>query len=362
MQGAACCRAGRHGSKNLRAGPRHLSEREALDLAAPVGEWLISQYRDNPSDQKLWPTEYGEAVFVPQPPIVWGDGSDFKAGFAIRDGDLEIMRMEQWCKSAAAEISSGRGLKLDETAVQLISRSIARIMQAAGLKLKRLTEGEREDVVLRFAGQALPRGPATKAALATVPFIKLIDGWSAERRPAEKTLYDWTRTLKELATFVRHDNASAVTADDLIRWKSAMVTKGLKAKTIQMESWAQYDRSCSGASITNSWKRTPLTKSGSTPAASRVKRSEASPRTKRKSSCALHREPMVLSGDRCHGLALIQVRGYLKSVNCVARTSLRLRESCVLRLCQKRDQSNVRFGAHHSNTSSASGKWYPRIC
>lgn len=217
----------------LRAGPKKFSEREALDLAAPVGEWLISQYRNNPSEQKLWRTEYGDAVFLHKPAVPLGDYNDLKAAFAIRDGDFDIMQMEQWCRNAAAELSSARGLQLDETALQLVARCIARIMQAAGLKLKRLTEGEREDVVLQFSGYALSLGPSKKASLEAASFTKLIGGWSAERRPAQKTIYDWTRLFKELALFLGHDNAGALTADDLIRWKSVMVAKGLKAKTIQ---------------------------------------------------------------------------------------------------------------------------------
>ena len=191
----------------LRAGPKHLSEREALDLAAPVGEWLISQYRDNPSEQKLWQTDYGDAVFLHRPAVSSGDYSDPKASFAIRDGDLAIMQMEQWCRSAAVNISGARGLQLDETALQLVSRSIARITQAAALKLKRLTQGEREDVVLQFSGYALSLGPSKKSSREAVSFTKLIGGWSAERRPAEKTIYDWTRLFKELALFLGHDNA-----------------------------------------------------------------------------------------------------------------------------------------------------------
>ncbi|WP_168204631.1 MULTISPECIES: DUF6538 domain-containing protein [unclassified Tardiphaga] len=177
----------------LRAWPKQLSEREALDLAAPVGEWLISQYRNNPSEQTLWRTEYGAAPFLNKPAVFSGDYSDLKAAFAIRDGDFDIIQMTQWCKNAAVELSSARGLQLDETALQLVARCIARIMQAAALKLKRLAEGEREDVVLQFSGHSLSLGPSKKASLEAVSVTKLIIGWSAERRPADKTIYDWTR-------------------------------------------------------------------------------------------------------------------------------------------------------------------------
>ena len=37
---------------NLRSPPKALSEREAFDLALPLGDWWIGQHRDNPSAQR----------------------------------------------------------------------------------------------------------------------------------------------------------------------------------------------------------------------------------------------------------------------------------------------------------------------
>jgi integrase len=60
-----------------------------------------------------------------------------------------------------------------------------------------------------------------------------VNGWAGERRPTEKTLYSWRRVLGQLAACLGHDDASRVRAEDLIGWKAALVTAGLRAKTIR---------------------------------------------------------------------------------------------------------------------------------
>jgi integrase len=64
-------------------------------------------------------------------------------------------------------------------------------------------------------------------------FSDLVDGWAKERRPVAKTIYEWSRVVKQLAAFLKHDDARALTGDDLVRWKEAMLTEGLRPKTIQ---------------------------------------------------------------------------------------------------------------------------------
>lgn len=218
---------------NLRIGPKALSEREALDLAAPLAEWWIAQYRENPSSQTSWRTEFGERVFAPPSRLAQSGGGSLEFTLEVKDGDIEVMQMENWCKEAAIEISSAHGLRPDDTGMRLIARSVARIIQVASLKLKRFAQGEREDAALPFV-RGDPPAPAVSASKKQpLLFSKLIDGWAAERRPAPKTVYEWLRVFNKLIVFLEHDNARALTADDLIRWKAAMVAEGLKAKTIQ---------------------------------------------------------------------------------------------------------------------------------
>ena len=60
-----------------------------------------------------------------------------------------------------------------------------------------------------------------------------LEGWTAERRPALKTVYEWQRVIKQLVSFLGHESAHALTADDLLRWKLSMVDAGLRPKTVR---------------------------------------------------------------------------------------------------------------------------------
>ena len=141
---------------NLRSQPKPLTEREALELAAPIGDWWIAQHRDNPSAQTTWKTEYGERVFAP-PPMLKPD--DFKSSdrLLLKDGDLDVLHMEQWCLQGASELSELRGLKLDETCRRLLAKCIGRVVQRASLQLKRLADGEPAEIVMPFT---LPNKPS----------------------------------------------------------------------------------------------------------------------------------------------------------------------------------------------------------
>lgn len=213
---------------NLRAPSKALSEREAFDLAAPLGNWWIDQHRDNPSAQKTWKTEFGDRVLAPLPVLEGGDLRMLDR-LAPAAGSFEVLQMEQWCFQGASELSDARGLQLDETCRRLLARCIARVIQRASLQLKRLADGEPIATVNPFAsGAALPA-----SGRGAVVFAKLVEGWTAERRPAQKTIYEWQRVIKNLVSFLGHEDASALTADDLLRWKSTMVEAGLRPKTVR---------------------------------------------------------------------------------------------------------------------------------
>ncbi|QDM41440.1 site-specific integrase [Altererythrobacter sp. TH136] len=64
--------------------------------------------------------------------------------------------------------------------------------------------------------------------------ISLFDGYVAERAPAPATVKAWKRMITSLTAFVGHDDASLVTADDVVRWKDhLLLERKLSAKTVR---------------------------------------------------------------------------------------------------------------------------------
>jgi integrase len=67
-----------------------------------------------------------------------------------------------------------------------------------------------------------------------VPLSIILDAWRKERCPAEKTNYQWRRTLKKLTDFVGHEDAARITRADITRWKDELIAAGeLDHRTIE---------------------------------------------------------------------------------------------------------------------------------
>jgi integrase len=59
-----------------------------------------------------------------------------------------------------------------------------------------------------------------------------LKGWKAERKPNQRTEYEWERVLDRLSHHLGHSDVSRVTRDDIIAWKDALVASGKNPKTV----------------------------------------------------------------------------------------------------------------------------------
>ena len=109
-----------------------------------------------------------------------------------------------------------------------MAKAVAAAMQRASLALSRAAAGEVLDIAkLRSEIPA----KATSTDVQPITFDQLINGWAAEKRPSEKTLYEWTRVMRQLAAFVGHDDARRL---------------GCAAKRLGTRGSRRYAPSCSG--------------------------------------------------------------------------------------------------------------------
>jgi hypothetical protein len=105
-------------------------------------------------------------------------------------------------------------------------------LQTAALKLNRITDGHYDGV---RSGPDLAEGfgASNSTEHKEVKFDELFVGWNREKRPGEKTGYSWKRVLDQLGLFVGHRDANRLTAEDIVRWKNALIETGTKGKTIR---------------------------------------------------------------------------------------------------------------------------------
>lgn len=216
---------------NLRAGPKALSEYEAHQMAVSVHDRWLAQHRYNPSSQTAWDVDIGPRLFLPPTPMPVGKSYD--VGFFL-EYDPNAMRcgqLEAWCVAGADECLAAQGLKVDEKSRLILAKAIAAAVQRASLTLSRLARGETIESTIFTSGSGVPS--AAPASQKPVPFDSLIKGWASERRPVEKTVYEWTRVMGQLEKFLGHGDARLVTSENFVAWKRSMVDAGLRSKTIQ---------------------------------------------------------------------------------------------------------------------------------
>lgn len=219
---------------NLRAGPQTLSERDGHELAAFVHDHWLALHKDNPGDQVFWPVDLGDKLFPPAPSIWASTGAAFNLT-TLDVEELKRQELEAWCLRQADELLASRGLRVDETSRLRVAKAVAVAVQRASLTLARFARGDFNHPSVEgsppFRNPGLP--PASSGPARRVSFDELVKGWAAEKRPAEKTLYEWKRVVRQFTTFLGHDDVARLTPDDLIAWKGALVEGGFQAKTIR---------------------------------------------------------------------------------------------------------------------------------
>lgn len=205
---------------NLKAGPRSLTEREANELAQPQYDEWLALHRDFPSQQP-WSIEIGAMAFDPN---------------AIA-GDLwwEVREHRMRCIDRTSARLVELGMIVDERSQLALARAIAGAYRRASIKLAEWAKG---DFGIERPGQILRPNPvasdtAPMVVSAPVSFAELIKGWAAEQKPSPRTLYNWTGAVERLKKSVGHDDATRLTPDDMVRWKTSLIDAELKPKTIR---------------------------------------------------------------------------------------------------------------------------------
>ena len=85
------------------------------------------------------------------------------------------------------------------------------------------TEARRADVERERLAAALP--PAVQPVGSPVPLLATYDAYAAEAQIKPRTRIEWRAIIERLIAFLGHDDAARITADDLDRWKDALLAE-----------------------------------------------------------------------------------------------------------------------------------------
>ncbi len=183
---------------NLRSEPKALSEREAHELVTPAYVWWVNAHCDNPSDQKIWKSERFSELWNYHNPSKYTDLSFAERNRRMdEDGYLDLITMEAFCRKKVQELLNRRGLKIDEPSRQKIEKAFGAAIQRASLTLAKLANGQFE-ARMGSPASAMHAEFGSQTAISGDPlkFETLVAGWAAERRPMQKTIYEYKRVIR----------------------------------------------------------------------------------------------------------------------------------------------------------------------
>lgn len=219
----------------LRKEQTSLTEVEAHALAIKAYDYWLACHRDNPSEQYVWFTEFYGRLWTHVPELPDPDEADKGEQRTVAVDDIVITNMRRLCLKQADYAAEAHGLTIDDYSHLRLAKAIGAALQRASLVLEREAQGIYVDPRQSVSGNAAVSVPSPHAPTASTPltFDVLLASWKHEKQPRERTVYEWNNVLREFEVFVGHNDARRVTPADVVRWKEALIAKGLKAKTIK---------------------------------------------------------------------------------------------------------------------------------
>ncbi|MER8722337.1 tyrosine-type recombinase/integrase [Mesorhizobium sp. M0999] len=238
--------------------PRLITDREAHLLATAVHDEWLAKFYDNPSEQLHWHTELYEGMWKKYPlpstdpvPGVEGIADPIPGIMPIENIFWKSMRVE--CITTATEILRDNGFSDDAWSVHKTARAVGAALQRAGLKLQWLERGDlepgeesgwlRRSTDTPPAASRSPQAATSKESSDRATLTGLVDAWWKESKAAGRkpsTYESYRDAFAYLARFLKHNDASKVTAKDVIAFKdhrlstpSPKTGKMISAKTVK---------------------------------------------------------------------------------------------------------------------------------
>jgi integrase len=203
------------------AAPRSLSEREAAERAQWMYAHWLGLHRENPSQQRFWPTDLYRHLWRTSPGRVENrdDGrTTVRSNLDLRSVE-KVEELQRWCRLQAETVLDLHDVDADEVNTLLVAKAVASQVQRASLALAALARGEPK--APSTAPQAAA-SPVSQPAVKPVLLSELIEAWWREAERTGKspsTRESYTNTMRQLHAFLEHEDAHRVTVDDVRRFR-----------------------------------------------------------------------------------------------------------------------------------------------
>lgn len=196
-------------------------------------DFWLQKHRDFPSEQTFWRTNLFDTLWPAEDQrfalaSVVSENAESKLHPWAVSGldDIHRQRLRDWCLDQADDVAAVHDWRLNDSSRVLLAKALAAAVQRASLTLARLARGE--VVTSSAAGWTTANMPPQTADIATgfpatdLSITGLLEGWWKEGQAAGRkpSTYDsYRNTVASFIAFLKHDDASRLTADDVIRFK-----------------------------------------------------------------------------------------------------------------------------------------------
>ncbi|MFG1198857.1 DUF6538 domain-containing protein, partial [Xanthobacter aminoxidans] len=261
----------------IRSGPQPLTHRQIIALSGEVYRLFVERFEENPGPPEMWAAVKafnraageGRISTVPRPSAEEVDSSvaaaepwhpDLTSSINAlpRDTANRLEAMESRFGWLADWVLATHGVVTDGLSRVRLLDAVEQAATDAAWCLKRAAAGDYspDPAAQRFPAFApAPVAPAPRATTrrkADVSLSGIVEAWGRERQPRAKTLYEHQRVVRAFEKHLAHDDAAAVTPEDVVAWKDALVATGkLAPKTINAKyltplntvlNWAKANR------------------------------------------------------------------------------------------------------------------------
>jgi hypothetical protein len=206
-----------------RTGGAPLTQRSIVALC---GEWYraeCARLGDNPGNERDWDAEL-ERLADQLEDTGSEDASPEEWGYKLR--------LKPADHDEAAALLRQHGYTADPASVTQMAEALFWTRRDLGRLMLRRARGDWSPDPTLAKFPELPNRRAPAPVPTGITFGALIVAWAAESGTQGKALYDRERTAANLSRHLGHDDATRVTADDVVSWKEARLAAGKSRKTV----------------------------------------------------------------------------------------------------------------------------------
>lgn len=162
--------------------------------------------------------------------------------------DLEFDHLEAMRGTVAARKNAGpvvaellkrEGLVLNEETVRKLETELAEFQLALPLVLRQRAEGDYTlDPLLETFPPPPTRQTNTAQAQQLLSFQSLLEAWAAERKPMQRTFYEWERALNRVRDYAGISDPTRLTPEHVVAWKNSLLASGKSPKAVKNHLFA----------------------------------------------------------------------------------------------------------------------------